>query len=94
MKELRMNPRHPAAQTLFEQARQDIAAGMLKVPSLVIWGYNDPSSPYPGGLALFELINKATPISQLHVFANSGHESHIEYPEQFNQVVVNFCSQF
>ncbi|MDH3512248.1 MAG: alpha/beta hydrolase, partial [Gammaproteobacteria bacterium] len=84
MKELRMNPRHPAAQALFEQARQDIAAGMLKVPSLVIWGYNDPSSPYPGGLALFELINKATPISQLHVFANSGHESHIEYPEQFN----------
>jgi 2-hydroxy-6-oxo-6-(2'-carboxyphenyl)-hexa-2,4-dienoate hydrolase len=93
MKELRMNPRHPAAQALFEQARQDIAAGMLKVPSLVIWGYNDPSSPYSGGLALFELINKATPISQLHVFANSGHESHIEYPEQFNQVVTNFCSQ-
>jgi pimeloyl-ACP methyl ester carboxylesterase len=94
MKKLRMNPRHPAAQALFEQARQDIATGMLKVPSLVIWGYNDPSSPYPGGLALFELINKATPISQLHVFANSGHESHIEYPEQFNRVVVNFCSQF
>jgi len=94
MKELRMNPRHPAAQALFEKARQDIAAGMLKVPSLVIWGYNDPSSPYPGGLALFELINKATPISQLHVFANSGHESHIEYPEQFNRVVVDFCSQF
>jgi pimeloyl-ACP methyl ester carboxylesterase len=94
MKEMRMNPRHPAAQALFEQARQDIAAGMLKVPSLVIWGYNDPSSPYPGGLALFEIINKATPISQLHVFSNSGHESHIEYPEQFNQVVAGFCGQF
>jgi 2-hydroxy-6-oxonona-2,4-dienedioate hydrolase len=94
MKDLRMNPRHPAAQALFEQAREDIAAGMLKVPSLVIWGYNDPSSPYPGGLALFELINKETPISQLHVFANSGHESHIEYPEQFNKVVASFCGQF
>jgi len=32
-------------------------------------------------------------VAQLHVFANSGHESHIEYPEQFNQVVTNFCSQ-
>jgi 2-hydroxy-6-oxonona-2,4-dienedioate hydrolase len=94
MQELRMNPRHPAAQALFKQARQDIVAGMLKVPSLVIWGYNDPSSPYPGGLALFELINKATPISQLHVFGNSGHASHVEYPEQFNAVVTNFCGQF
>ena len=94
MQELRMNPRHPAAQALFEQARQDIVAGMLKVPSLVIWGFNDPSSPYPGGLALFELINKATPISQLHVFGNSGHASHVEYPEQFNAVVTNFCGQF
>jgi pimeloyl-ACP methyl ester carboxylesterase len=94
MQELRMNPRHPDAQALFEQARQDIVAGMLKVPSLVIWGLNDPSSPYPGGLALFELISKATPISQLHVFGNSGHASHIEYPEQFNKVVTNFCGQF
>jgi len=94
MQELRMNPRHPAAQALFEQARDDIAAGMLKVPSLVIWGYNDPSSPYPGGLALFELINIATPISQMHAFGNSGHASHVEYPEQFNEVVTNFCGQF
>jgi len=94
MSGMQMNPRHPAAQALFEQARVDIAAGMLKVPSLVIWGFDDPSSPYPGGLALFELINAATPISQLHVFNQSGHQSHIEYPEQFNQVVAGFCGQF
>ena len=90
----RLNPRHPAAQALFEQAREDIAAGMLKVPSLVIWGFDDPSSPYPGGLALFELINATTPISELHAFNRSGHQSHIEYPEQFNQVVAGFCGRF
>ena len=91
---MQMNPRHPAAQALFEQARQDIAAGMLKVPSLVIWGYNDPSSPYPGGLALFKLINAATPTSELHVFNRSGHQSHIEHPERFNRVVAGFCGRF
>lgn len=94
MDELQMSPRHPSAQALFEQARQDITEGMLEVPSLVIWGLNDPSSPYPGGLALFELISKATPISQMHVFGNSGHASHVEYPEQFNAVVTDFCGQF
>ena len=94
MSRMQMNPAHPAAQALFEQARVDIAAGMLKVPSLVIWGFDDPSSPYPGGLALFELINAATPISQLHVFNKSGHQPYIEYPEQFNEVVAGFCGQF
>jgi 2-hydroxy-6-oxonona-2,4-dienedioate hydrolase len=93
MSEMQMNPRHPAAQALFEQARADIAAGMLKVPSLVIWGFDDPSSPFPGGLALFELINATTPISELHVFNRSGHQSHIEYPEQFNAVVAGFCGR-
>jgi len=94
MSEIQLNPSHPAAQALFEQARVDIAAGMLKVPSLVIWGFNDPSSPYAGGLALFELINTATPISELHVFNRSGHQSHIEHPAQFNAVVADFCGRF
>ena len=94
MTEMQMNPRHPAAQALFEQARADIAVGMLKVPSLVIWGFNDPSSPYPGGLALFELINATTPVSELHVFNDSGHQSHIEHPEQFNEVVAGFCGKY
>jgi len=94
MSAMQMNPRHPVAQALFEQARQDIATGMLKVPSLVIWGYDDPSSPYPGGLALFELINAATAESELHVFNHSGHQSHIEHPEQFNRAVAGFCGQF
>lgn len=94
MERLQMSPRHPHAQSLFDQARLDIAAGMLKVPSLVIWGYNDPSSPFSGGLALFELINAVTPVSEMHVFANSGHASHVEYPERFNHVVADFCGRY
>ena len=91
---MQMNPRHPDAQALFEQARQDIVAGMLQVPSLVIWGYNDPSSPLSGGFLLFDVINTATPISEMHVFNSSGHSSHVEHPEKFSSVVATFCERY
>ena len=94
MTKMNMNPRHPDAQALFEQARQDIVAGMLQVPSLVIWGYNDPSSPLSGGFLLFDVINTATPVSEMHVFNSSGHSSHVEHPEEFTRVVGEFCGRF
>lgn len=94
MTKMQMNPRHPDARALFEQAREDISAGMLKVPSLVIWGYNDPSSPVSAGFLLFDVINPATRVSEMHVFNSSGHASHIEHPEEFNSVVGEFCARF
>jgi len=94
MAKLQMTPRNPSARALFDQARDEIANGDLQVPSLLIWGYNDPSSPYGGGLELFKLINAKTPISHLHVFNNSGHSSHVEHPEEFNRVISSFCGQY
>ena len=94
MTKMQMNPRHPDARALFEQAREDISAGMLKVPSLVIWGYNDPSSPVSAGFLLFDVINPATRVSEMHVFNSSGHASHVEHPEEFNSVVGEFCARF
>ena len=94
MNEMQMNPRHPDARALFEQAREDISAGMLTVPSLVIWGYNDPSSPVSAGFLLFDVINPATPVSEMHLFNSSGHSSHIEHPEEYNRVVGEFCGRY
>ena len=91
---IKMSPRHPSAQALIAEALQEISAGKLKVPSLVIWGYNDPSSAYGAGLELFKVINSGTRVSQMHVFNNSGHASYIEYPEEFNKVIVSFCGQY
>ena len=94
MNEMQMSPRHPAAQALFEQAREEIIAGQLKVPSLLIWGYNDPSSPLSAGFLLFDLINQVTAVSEMHVFNSSGHSSHIEHPEEYNRVVTEFCGRY
>jgi len=93
--ELQMSPRHPSSRALNTQAHQDIRDGKLKVPSLVIWGYNDPSAPYEGGLALFETINSgATRESRMYVFNKAGHPSFVEYPEEFNSVIKNFCGRY
>ena len=65
------------------------------MPSLVIWGFNDPSAPYEGGLALFEAINSgATRESRMYVFNKAGHPSFVEYPEEFNSVIKNFCGRY
>ena len=95
LQKLQMSPRHPAFQALREKARQEIRDGKFTVPSLIIWGYNDPSSPFDGGLELFDLMNSgATRESRLYVFNEAGHSSYVEYPEEFNSVVTNFCGRY
>ena len=89
-----MSPQHPYAAALFGQAHADIADGKLRVPTLVIWGYNDPSAPFSRGQLLFDLISAHTPVSQLHVFNRSGHASHVEHPEKFSSVVATFCERY
>jgi len=92
---IQMTPRHPVFQALREAALQEIGDGKLKVPSLLIWGYNDPSSPLEGGLELFDLINAGTTReSHMHVFNKSGHSSYIEYPDEFNRVIESFCGRY
>ena len=89
--EIGNSPQHPAVAALIGQAHADIAAGKLLAPTLVIWGYNDPSAPLSRGRLLFDLISAHTPESQLHLFNESGHASHVEHPEEFSSVVTSFC---
>ena len=89
--EIGNTPQDPNSAALFGQAHSDIANGKLQVPTLVIWGYNDPSAPVSRGLLLFDLISAHTLESQLHLFNESGHASHVEHPEEFSSVVTSFC---
>ncbi|MCH7570277.1 MAG: alpha/beta hydrolase [Deltaproteobacteria bacterium] len=66
--------------------------GRLKVPTLIIWGFNDPSAPLELGYRLFSLIASQVPRSQLHVFNEAGHHSFREHPEDFNRVVTDFLT--
>jgi 2-hydroxy-6-oxonona-2,4-dienedioate hydrolase len=86
-----MSPAHPSFQALRKKALAEIQEGKLKVPTLVLWGYNDPAMYFQGGVDLFKLVNSGNPESQLHIFNNCGHSPYIEYPEQFNRLIVSFC---
>ncbi len=67
-----------------------IKGGRLKTPTLLIWGYNDPSAVIAGGIELFSLVASSVPRSQFHILNKSGHYSYREHPEDFVRVVANF----
>lgn len=67
-----------------------IKAGNLKVPTLLVWGKNDPSAVLPGGLELFDIVSSSAPIANMHIFNNAGHYSYREHPKAFTEVVSAF----
>jgi pimeloyl-ACP methyl ester carboxylesterase len=91
MKKHSMNPAHPSFQEGKNRVLEEIQEGKLKVPTLIVWGYNDPSLPYQVGMKLFEHVSASVLQSQLHLFNNCGHHAYIEYPEQFSKLIKNFC---
>lgn len=61
-------------------------AHLLKQPTLLIWGDNDPEVPLGDG----ERLHAAIPGSRLIVFRECGHQPHEEYPAEFTKVVLEF----
>ena len=62
-------------------------AHLIKQPTLLLWGENDIEIPLADGERLHDQI----PESRLIVFLNCGHIPHEEYPEEFTNVVADFC---
>jgi pimeloyl-ACP methyl ester carboxylesterase len=60
---------------------------LIKQPTLLMWGENDSEIPLADGERLHEQI----PGSRLIVFLKCGHIPHEEYPEEFTNVVAEFC---
>jgi len=65
----------------------------LKCPTLVIWGYDDPSAKLRSGYDLFDLIAASTSRAEMHVFNQAGHYSYREHPEEFNALVTSFIKR-
>lgn len=63
----------------------------LPAPTLVFWGFNDPSAKLPLGHLLFERICARTPHAEMHIFNASGHSTYREHPEAVNQLLEEFC---
>jgi pimeloyl-ACP methyl ester carboxylesterase len=64
-------------------------AHMMTRPTLIVWGENDREVSIEDGRRIHELIPK----SRLFVFRDCGHLPHEEYPEDFIELVSEFCSE-
>ena len=74
-----------------EQALERIDARGIPAPTLVVWGFNDPSAPLPLGASLFERICARTPRAEFHVLNQAGHYGFREHPDEFNRLLRSFC---
>jgi 2-hydroxy-6-oxo-6-(2'-carboxyphenyl)-hexa-2,4-dienoate hydrolase len=68
-----------------------IKEGKLKVPTLIVWGLNDPSAPLePIGLETLRLIFPHVPRCEMHILSAAGHYCFREQPENFAAAVAGF----
>jgi 2-hydroxy-6-oxo-6-(2'-carboxyphenyl)-hexa-2,4-dienoate hydrolase len=73
-----------------DETLEMIRAGRLQTPTLIIWGFNDPSATYQMGVDLFQLISPFVDRAQLHFLNRSGHFPFHEYPGTVTDLMVGF----
>jgi pimeloyl-ACP methyl ester carboxylesterase len=61
-------------------------AAAVKIPTLIVWGERDKSTPIEDAYTLQHLING----SRLSVVEGSGHNPHRQFPEQLAEIILNF----
>ncbi len=76
-----------------DQALGRIEAGELKTPTLIIWGYSDPSATYDLGIDLFRLISRSVDRAEFHLFNRCGHFPYQEYPQEVTNLMVSFIAK-
>jgi len=76
-----------------EETLNWIIQGKLTQPTLLVWGYNDPTAELKRGQMLFELIADVNPKSEMHIINRAGHFCYREQPETFNQVIKGFVDR-
>lgn len=76
-----------------EETLNWIMQGRLTTPTMLVWGYNDPTALLKRGQALFELIADNNPHAEMHVINQAGHFCYREQPETFNQVIRGFVEK-
>jgi 2-hydroxy-6-oxo-6-(2'-carboxyphenyl)-hexa-2,4-dienoate hydrolase len=68
-----------------------INKGMLKAPTLIVWGFNDPTAPYKLGVDLMEQVSKVVDRAELHIINKSGHLVYAEHPEKVAGLISSFA---
>ncbi len=74
-----------------KETHELIRAGRLKAPTLIMWGFDDPSATFDRvGLPTIRLIFPHVPRSQMHILNQAGHYCYREQPEAFVTAVTSF----
>jgi pimeloyl-ACP methyl ester carboxylesterase len=73
----------PGGQTVNASDRLYLAKN---IPFMLIWGERDPIIPVAHGRAAHELV----PTSRLEVFEDAGHFPHVDDPQRFLDVLLDF----
>jgi pimeloyl-ACP methyl ester carboxylesterase len=66
-----------------------VGLGTITAPTLVLWGRQDRILPVNQALDAAGRI----PGARLHVFERCGHMPNVEYPEEFNRLVLEFLDE-
>ncbi len=66
----------------------------MPCPTLLSWGYRDPTAVFDNGKQLVEMFMKHQPDTRLHVFNRAGHFVFRDYAEQFNRLQHAFISAY
>ena len=78
----------------YDDLKQDtyarIEAGGLKSPTLIIWGFNDPSGRPKLGNDLYRILASVLDQTELHFFNRSGHYVFQEHPQKTADQMVSF----
>lgn len=81
----------PSLQASRERTVAELRERGSPVPTLVLWGADDPSAPLPLAHALRELLQPRTPRLELQVIPDAGHYVFREQPALFARLVSGFC---
>lgn len=76
-----------------EETLNWIIQGKLSQPTLLVWGYNDPTAQLKRGHMLFELIADSNPKSEMHIINEAGHFCYREQPRTFNSLIRAFVDK-
>ena len=66
-----------------EETLRWLAEGWPQVPTLVVWGRNDPSAVLAQGVALFELLCERNAATRMWIVNQAGHFPYREHPAEW-----------
>lgn len=78
---------HGARPGVLQPIREGL--GTITAPVMILWGRQDRILPVRQGIDAAGRI----PGARLHVFERCGHMPNLEYPEEFNRLVLDFLAE-